>query len=316
MRILKTMVAKTENKSPKPWFRKYWEWMNDPKVQMMSETDQRRLDMLLCIRCSGQSSPSDDEIMFALRIGSDEWAKSKHLFVERGFIDDKNRLRNWDKRQYESDTSTGRVKEYRNKKRAAKQDETFHNRFSNADVTPPETEYRVQSTETDSSGRVILPEEKDCVSYETLARSDAGASSAPLSDEAETGSDQPQKSEPMPTAMKGELPEHYHQRYMAWARCEIVRLKDAKSEEWTLAYPAVDIDRECARAAVWLDANPGKRKKRIAAFLTGWLSRTQERSGNSSRGSPGRYPGTSRLSGKEQRTVDAVLAFKENFADD
>ena len=34
-----------------PWFRMYHELAVDPKVQMLSEIDQRRYLMLLCLRC-------------------------------------------------------------------------------------------------------------------------------------------------------------------------------------------------------------------------------------------------------------------------
>ncbi len=33
------------------WFRLYHEFSADPKVQMLSEADQRRYIMLLCMRC-------------------------------------------------------------------------------------------------------------------------------------------------------------------------------------------------------------------------------------------------------------------------
>lgn len=47
-----------------------------------------------------------------------------------------------------------------------------------------------------------------------------------------------------------------------------------------MAYPAVDVEREVLRAAQWLRANPSKRKKQVRRFLTGWLSRQQERGGH------------------------------------
>ncbi len=48
---------------------------------------------------------------------------------------------------------------------------------------------------------------------------------------------------------------------------------------WWEAYPAVDIDIEIKRAAIWLVDNPSKRKKQLGRFLSGWFSRTQERGG-------------------------------------
>jgi hypothetical protein len=129
--------------------------------------------------------------------------------------------------------------------------------------------------------------------------------------EAETGSDQPQKSAAMPKVNPGEKPEAYHRRYMSWARDEISRLKAAKRDEWAVAYPAVDLDRECAKASAWLDANPQRRKKQIAKFLNGWLARSQEHGGVSARGSP-------LLNTAEQRqavTVNAVKKILEDIGD-
>lgn len=68
-------------------------------------------------------------------------------FETTGLILD-SRIVAWTKRQYESDTSTERVRKHRrNKPKATRNaDETFHA----ADVTPPETETETES-ETDSS---------------------------------------------------------------------------------------------------------------------------------------------------------------------
>jgi hypothetical protein len=50
-------------------------------------------------------------------------------------------------------------------------------------------------------------------------------------------------------------------------------LRDA----WQRAYPALSLDAELARAAAWLIANPKNKKSNYARFLTGWLSRAQDR---------------------------------------
>jgi hypothetical protein len=49
------------------------------------------------------------------------------------------------------------------------------------------------------------------------------------------------------------------------------------------SFPAVDVDAEIKRAARWLEANPSKRKKNYARFLTNWFARTQERGGSANR---------------------------------
>lgn len=57
-------------------------------------------------------------------------------------------------------------------------------------------------------------------------------------------------------------------------------ISEADLEAWAVAYPAVDVDRAMAQADQWLRANPAKsRKKAWRRFLTGWMSREQERGG-------------------------------------
>ena len=114
-----------------PWFRLYHEFAIDPKVQMLSEKDQRRLIMLFCLRCcNGDVTFHDEEVAFQLRINNDEWVESKAIFVAKKFIDEHNRVLNWDKRQYVSDSSTARVRKHR---------ETTK-RQCNVSVTPPDTD--------------------------------------------------------------------------------------------------------------------------------------------------------------------------------
>ena len=81
---------------------------------MMAEAMQRRLVMLLCLRCSNTLvTLHDDEVAFQLRIDADELAKTKTLFVSKKFIDERWNLLNWDKRQFKSDTSNARVAKHR-----------------------------------------------------------------------------------------------------------------------------------------------------------------------------------------------------------
>ena len=100
-----------------PWFRMYAEFANDPKVQMLSEADQRRLTMLLCLRCNGSVTLHDEEVTFLLRISNDEWTVTKAIFVAKGFINSDNEILNWDKRQFASDTSKNRVASHRERKK-------------------------------------------------------------------------------------------------------------------------------------------------------------------------------------------------------
>ncbi|AZW14227.1 hypothetical protein CS344_20145 [Bordetella bronchiseptica] len=120
------------------WFRMYAEFATDPKVQMMPEAMQRRLVMLLCLQCGNgietfHETERESSIAFALRISEAELAETKELFMRKEFINSDWTLRNWDKRQYASDSSTARVRRHREKsKKATETDETFQERSSNA----------------------------------------------------------------------------------------------------------------------------------------------------------------------------------------
>jgi len=68
------------------WFRLYSEFSHDPKVQMLSEVNQRRLIMLFCIRCNGNVTLQDEQVAFQLRISMDEWLTSKATFLDKNYI--------------------------------------------------------------------------------------------------------------------------------------------------------------------------------------------------------------------------------------
>lgn len=106
-----------------PWFRMYNEFADDPKVQMMPENMQRRLVMLFCARCKFETL-KEEEIPFLLRISTEETSKTKELFIRKGFIDEDWNVLHWEKRQFLSDLSTGRVKKHRESKQCSTQEIT------------------------------------------------------------------------------------------------------------------------------------------------------------------------------------------------
>ena len=131
-------MKKLDITKPAAWFRFYAEFATDPKVQMLSETDQRRFIMCLCLRCSnGNVTLHDDEIAFQLRIKTEEWQNTKMLLVTRGLLQDNNKPTAWEKRQFASDSSAARVAKHREKK---KQECNVTETKSNAPETETETE--------------------------------------------------------------------------------------------------------------------------------------------------------------------------------
>lgn len=55
-----------------------------------------------------------------------------------------------------------------------------------------------------------------------------------------------------------------------------------KIENWSKAFPAVDVDHELRKMLTWLDSNPKNQKtsRGVNRFINGWLSRTQDRGGS------------------------------------
>ena len=127
-----------------PWFRMYSEFAFDHKLQMMTEAHQRRFVMLLCLRCgNGDVTLHDTQIAFQLRISEQEWQDTKQLFVQNGIIDKDNKVMNWDKRQFLSDSSRERVARFRERHRNATSNK------SNVTVTAQDTD-----TDTDTEQNI------------------------------------------------------------------------------------------------------------------------------------------------------------------
>ena len=133
-----------------PWFRMYSEFSTDPKVQMLSESNQRRLVMLLCLRCNGNVTLHDDEVAFQLRISNDEWSATKSLFIEKKFINEHIEILNWDKRQFSSDSSKNRVAAFRERKNIEKTGDYKNKPDGNDDVTLHVTNSNAVDTDTDT----------------------------------------------------------------------------------------------------------------------------------------------------------------------
>lgn len=140
------------------WFRAYSEFATDPKVQSMSESDQRRLVMLFCLRCCDVlGTLQEQDIAFALRITLPDLLKSKLVFIEKGFIDDGWIILNWDKRQFVSDSSTDRTRRYRERMR------TSQERHSDGLDTDTDTKAEEKQTQKEEDGikgafDILVPE--------------------------------------------------------------------------------------------------------------------------------------------------------------
>jgi hypothetical protein len=122
-----------------PWFRMYDSVLDDPKVQLLSpETFRGWVNVLCLAKRNGGTMPPMRDTAFMLRISEPEATALINTLLGAGLLDDADGTispHNWRGRQYESDTSTERVKRFRKR---------FSNVSHDVSETPPETE-----TETD-----------------------------------------------------------------------------------------------------------------------------------------------------------------------
>jgi hypothetical protein len=127
------------------WFRFYAEFRSDPKMRRMPVAHRYAFIILLCLSSESEvrgtiSGIDDDDLAFELEMSTEDWQTLKAKFRVKGLIEFDSEtitICNWDKRQFESDSSAERVAAYRARKKAASSnaDVTLHDRYSNADVT-------------------------------------------------------------------------------------------------------------------------------------------------------------------------------------
>ncbi len=126
------------------WFRFYSEFASDPKVQSMSESMQRRLVMLFCLRSTDTlQTLAEDDLAFALGISAAKLKKTKTNFVLRGFIDENWKLLNWDRRQFRESSEGApaalsdaeRARRYRERKSSRQRDASRDGRDASRDAS-------------------------------------------------------------------------------------------------------------------------------------------------------------------------------------
>lgn len=117
------------------WFRFFNEALDDPKVQKLSGDDFKFWINILCLASRNNGIlPSINDISFSLRVTENETQEKINCLINLGLIDKKEKgltPHGWKKRQYKSDTSTERVKRFRNGKKHVSE---------TANETPPDTE--------------------------------------------------------------------------------------------------------------------------------------------------------------------------------
>lgn len=130
------------------WWRAYNEAVNDPKLQLLSDSLFRSWFNLMCIASGNDGElPSVSSLAFTLRMKPEKVMGVLTQLSNSGLLDKTESgftPHNWNGRQYKSDVSTDRVKRFRQAKR---------NVSSAVPETPPETETD-KKPEANASGAV------------------------------------------------------------------------------------------------------------------------------------------------------------------
>lgn len=151
-----------------PWFRVYTELLDDRKIAKIArETKHSRAEIIgvwVSLLALASQSPERGKLLIAdgIRFELDDLADVTGLepaaidnilgyfqaFGMVEIVDGFYSIMNWDSRQFDSDSSTERVSSYRKRQKNNTQitnTETLQKRYSNGDVTPPDTD-----TDTDT----------------------------------------------------------------------------------------------------------------------------------------------------------------------
>ena len=135
------------------WFRFYSEALDDPKVQRLPGHLFKAWVNLLCLANEQDKRgtlPDAPDIAFRLRVPDADATTTIAALVKAGLLESNGagqlRIHAWDKRQFASDTSTDRVRKFREKQRETANEternkrETFQKRSRNAIDTDTDTE--------------------------------------------------------------------------------------------------------------------------------------------------------------------------------
>ncbi len=118
------------------WFRFYNDAVNDPKVQRLSPTLFRFWVNCLCLASANDGVlPGSEDVQFSLRLSPAQLSDFSGQLVACGLLDETEQgliPHNWDRRQFKSDTSTERVKRFRNAAKTVSE--------TGPDQTRPDTE--------------------------------------------------------------------------------------------------------------------------------------------------------------------------------
>lgn len=144
------------------WFKCYHEIIDDPKIGMMSDTDQLLWFKLLCLASAdnkrGYVTLTDEEVAFKLRCSEETFKHAKDKFRAKGLIEHEDgviKITNWEKRQREKPSDAAEATRERKRKQRAE------SKKMSRDVTPHVTPHVTPLSRPCHATDIELEEELD-----------------------------------------------------------------------------------------------------------------------------------------------------------
>ena len=118
-----------------PWFRLYADIIHNPKLLGLPENIRWRYVAILCLKCAGHWPPkSEKSAAILLNCRGNTYTKTFNALVSAGLLEATGDVHNWDNRQYKSDISTERVREWRARQRKRNVSETDTETDTDTDI--------------------------------------------------------------------------------------------------------------------------------------------------------------------------------------
>ncbi|NKE77556.1 hypothetical protein [Ochrobactrum sp. MC-1LL] len=148
--------------SSAPWFRLYHRMIDDEKMRLLAFEDRWHFIAILCLKADGlldeeESTLKQRKIAVKLGVQLRELDEIKRRLSEVGLVNDDMQPIAWDDLQYKSDTSTDRVRKYREKTKP-KKSETECNVSRNVSVTAQDTDTDTDITSSLRSDVSVKPD--------------------------------------------------------------------------------------------------------------------------------------------------------------
>ena len=151
-----------------PWFRLYSKMVDNEKIRLLAFEDRWHFTAILCCKSQGilEGSLVDRKLSVKLGLQLRELDEVKRRLMEVELIDENWQPIGWDKKQFSSDSSTERVRKYR-EKHSGNVTETFQKRKCNVidTDTDTDTEEDTEKEESVASAPQPLSSQKKKVMY-------------------------------------------------------------------------------------------------------------------------------------------------------